>query len=44
MEKNLRGLFKHERLKPVILQTSEGNVTNLVKPKQLINMGLSFPL
>ena len=39
----LRGLFEHERLKPGILQTSEGNVTNLVKLKQLINMGLSFP-
>ena len=35
--KLLRGLFKHERLKPVILRTSEGNVTNLVKLKQLFN-------
>ena len=26
--KLLRGLFKHERLKPAILRTSEGNVTN----------------
>ena len=42
--KILRGLFKHERLKPMILQTSKGNVSNLVKLKQLINMGLSFPL
>ena len=29
--KPLRGLFEHERLKPAILRTSEGNVTNLVK-------------
>ena len=33
--KLLRGLFEHERLKPVILRTSEGNVTILVKLKQL---------
>ena len=36
--KLLRGLFEHERL----LRTSEGNVTNLVKLKQLFNMGLTF--
>ena len=40
--KLLRGLFEHERLKPVILRTSEGNVTNLVKLKQLFNTGLMF--
>ena len=40
--KLLRGLFEHERLKPAILRTSEGNVTNLVKHKQLFNMGLTF--
>ena len=40
--KLLRGLFKHERLKPAILRTSEGNVTNLVKLKQLFIMGLTF--
>ena len=33
--KLLRGLFEHERLKPAILKTSEGNITNLVKFKQL---------
>ena len=27
--KILRGLFKHERLKPTILRTSEGKVSNL---------------
>ena len=40
--KLLRGLFEHERLKPVILRTSEGNVTNLEKLKQLFNIGLTF--
>ena len=29
--KILQGLFEHERLKPTILRTSEGNVSNLVK-------------
>ena len=38
--KILWGLFKHERLKPAILRTSEGNVSNLSKLKQLINIGL----
>ena len=27
--KLLRGLFEHERIKPAIIRTSEGNVTNL---------------
>ena len=38
--KILRGLFEHERLKPAILRTSKGNVSNLVKLKQIINVGL----
>ena len=29
--KILQGLFEHERLKPTILRTSEGNVNSLVK-------------
>ena len=28
--KILRGLFKHERLKPAIIRTSQGNVYNLL--------------
>ena len=36
----LQGLFEHERLKPTILRTSEGNVSNLAKLKQIINAGL----
>ena len=38
--KILWGLFEHERLKPMILRTSEGNISNLVKLKQIINLGL----
>ena len=34
------GLFEHKRLKPTILRTSKGNVSNLSKFKQLINVGL----
>ena len=32
--RTLPGLFEHERLKPAILRTSEGNVSSLVKYKQ----------
>ena len=42
--KNVQGLFEHERLKPAILRTSEGNVSNLVKLKQIINTGLALTL
>ena len=28
-EKCLQGLFEHKRIKPAIIRTSEGNVTNL---------------
>ena len=38
--KILQGLFKHERLKPATIRTSEGNVNNLAKLKQIINVGL----
>ena len=40
--KNLWGLFGHERLKPIILRTSEGNVSNLSKLKQIIDIGLTM--
>ena len=42
MEKILEGLFEHERLKPAILRTSEKNISNLVKLKQIINIGLAL--
>ena len=35
-------LFKHERLKPAILRISEGNINNLVKLEQIINVGLAL--
>ena len=38
--KILRGLFKHERLKPTILGTSQGNVYNLLQLKQVVNIGM----
>ena len=38
--KILRGLFEHERLKPANVRTSQGNVQNLAKLKQIINVGL----
>ena len=38
----LRGLLEHERLKPTNIRTSQGNVQNLVKLKQIMNAGLKF--
>ena len=38
--KILRGLFEHERLKPAMLRTSEGNISNLSQLKQVINVVL----
>ena len=40
--KILRGLFKHERLKPAIIRTSLGNICNLAQLKQIINMGMKL--
>ena len=37
--KILRGLFEHERLKPVNIRASQGNVYNLVQLRQIINTG-----
>ena len=42
--KIVRGLFEHERLKPAILRTSEGKVSNLSQLKQVMNVGLSTSL
>ena len=38
--KLLQGLFKHERIKPAIIRTSEGNITNLVHLKQVMSVGI----
>ena len=34
------GLLKHERLKPAIIRTSQGNVYNLLQLKQIVNLGM----
>ena len=38
--KLLRGLFEHGRLKPAVIRTNQGNVTNLSKLKQVMAIGL----
>ena len=40
--KILRGLFGHERLKPTIIRTSQGNVQNLAELRQIMNTNLKF--
>ena len=40
--KILRGLFEHERLKPAIVRTSQGNVINLAQMKQVLTLGLAI--
>ena len=39
-EKLLQGLFEHERIKPAIIRTSEGNITNLAHLKQVMSVGI----
>ena len=41
--KLLRSLFKHERLKPAVIITNQGNVTNLPKLKQVMSSRLLVP-
>ena len=41
--KLLRGLFEHERLKPAIIRTNQGNVMNLSKLKEVMSSGLLLP-
>ena len=38
----LKGIFEHERLKPAIVRTSQGNVQNLTGLKQLMNTKLKL--
>ena len=40
--KILRGLFKHERLKPMNIRMSQGNIKNLAQLKQIMNTDLRF--
>ena len=41
--KLLRVLFEHERLKPAVIRTNQGNVTNLSKLRQVMALGLLEP-
>ena len=38
--KLLKGLFEHKRIKPAIIKTSKGNVTNLAHLKQVMSTGI----
>ena len=38
----LKGIFKHETLKPSIVRTSQGNVQNLAELKQIMNTKLKL--
>ena len=38
--KLLQGLFEHNRIKPAVIRTSEGNITNLDHLKQVISVGM----
>ena len=40
--KILRGIFEHERLKPDIIRTSQGNVQNLAELRQIMNANLKI--
>ena len=41
--KLFRGLFEHKGLKPAVIRTNQGNVTNLSKLKQVMSSGLLVP-
>ena len=41
--KLLRGLFEHERLKPAVIRTNQGNVMNISKLKQVMSSRLLLP-
>ena len=38
----LRGIFQHERLKPAVIKTNQGNVQNVAELKQIMNMELKL--
>ena len=40
--KILRGIFEHERLKPGVIKTNQGNVPNLADLRQIMNTNLKF--
>ena len=38
----LKGIFEHERLKPAIIRTSQGNIQNLAELRQIMNTDLKL--
>ena len=38
----LRGIFEHERLKPVVIRTSQGNIQKLAELKQVMNTDMKL--
>ena len=40
-EKLLRGVFEHERLKPVVLKKDQGNVSTLPDLKKVMNLEIT---
>ena len=40
--KILRGFLEHKRLKPAIIRTNQGNVQNLVEPRQIMKTNLKI--
>ena len=38
----LKGIFKHERLKPTVIRTNRGNVQKLADLKQIINTDMKL--
>ena len=40
--KFFRGLFKHERLKPTIIRTSQGHMCNLAQLELIVNIGMKL--
>ena len=40
--KILKGISEHERLKPSVIRTNQGNVQNLADLRQVMNTNLKF--
>ena len=38
----LRGIFKHERLKPAVIRTNKGNIQKLAELKQILNTDMKL--
>ena len=38
----LRRIFEHERLKPTVIRTNQGNVQNLAELREIVNAYLKF--